>query len=332
LQDEHDQLFKQTVERCKATDPDKLIVLAGKVLGETLLMIENWTEDKRRAIRGSPFPDGHEALMGLSEYWTNSGGTTVYTSKVQEGLTKEEAKEDITTTFWNRLSNATSEVRALHKVTGTTKMVNCSQQADQGSERRRSKVQLSINDPELREQITINQPDVVIASHVCSLIVSPQEKYDEFMRKGLSKVRQTTDGIDELVEGEDVDRDMNEFYGCQQKRVRDIDEEAELSEKAHSAGGNPEDETSGYHFNIPKTMEEIASERQEVFDRFTKSDGYHHISRMIETTDTDDDGHRIWRPWWKWTVIQKCHCHQETQGDSMGSGRHRHLLALRPGW
>ena len=58
-------------------------------------MIENWTEDTRRAIRGSPFPEGHAALHGLPEYWTDSQGRTLYTSKVQEKLSKEEAERDI---------------------------------------------------------------------------------------------------------------------------------------------------------------------------------------------------------------------------------------------
>ena len=301
MQEDQDKLFRQTVEKCKNTDPDKLIVLAGKVLGETLLMIENWTEDRRRAIRGSPFPNGHDALKGLSEYWTNSEGATLYTSKVQERLTQEEAKRDMILTFWDRLSNALYEVQALHKGTGAPKMVNCNQQTDQ-ERGRRSKIQLAVNDPELHEQITMNQPHVIAAHYACTVM---DERYAEFMNKGLSKVRQAVDGRDELVEGEDVDRDLDEFYRCQKKRVRDIDEEAETSEKAHSVGGDPEDAMSGYHFNLPKTTEEIKSERQEVFDKFANSEGYHHVSRMVETTDTDEGGNRIWKPWWKWTVIQK---------------------------
>ena len=130
------------------------------------------------------------------------------------------------------------------------------------------------------------------------------DKYNAMKKRGIVEVQWSETGIDELVKGEDIHRNLEEFVDCQQNRGRDIDKEAEISEAADSVGGDPEDANSGFHFNPPKTMEETANHLKEVMGKFRESKEYAHISRMVITTDLDEDGKQISRPWWKWTVMQ----------------------------
>ena len=320
------EAFRSTIEKCKNTDPDELIVLAGRSFGETLLIVENWTENEQRAIRGHPFPDGHEALEGFELPWTDSQGHTPYTSKTQQRLTNNEIKQDITISIWDRLWEATSVIRRLNQLEDT-RIVSHSQLDDSGVKPSRlSRVRLSVNSYRINEQITINQTNAVVAQFICTSLKLKNEdesikrnetgdssvlidkhktdKYNAIKKRGIVEVQWSETGIDELVKGEDIHRNLEEFVDCQQNRGRDIDKEAEISEAADSVGGDPEDANSGFHFNPPKTMEETANHLKEVMGKFRESKEYAHISRMVITTDLDEDGKQISRPWWKWTVMQ----------------------------
>ena len=144
-----------------------------------------------------------------------------------------------------------------------------------------------------------------MAHHIATLIQVQKEGslYLEAVKRGLSEVTQGTNGHDQLAKGSTFDEDMAEFQEEIIHRPRDLKAEALQSEQDNPVAGDAEN-GPGYHFDKAPTKAELDFQLEEVLKEFRQRPEYPIVSRLVQTTDIDENGDFILMPWWRWTVIQ----------------------------
>jgi len=307
-------LFSRIFQRESVSPPDPLSAKTDELNIETMLIVENWVTNNDRVLRITPFDNGDPALEGFDTPWCGGGELSVYTSTVQLSLSKQE-QQISADSVWDRLFEATARVREAHKQRhdgqdgsqpGLYSFCNTELESQLGhTYSRLSTLHLSAQHPNLVELCTMDSPSVRMANWLCNTHQTHHNdySYSETMKRGLSEVIQGTTGCDQPVDGQKFEQEVTQFQDMVNLRTRDLDAEARQSEQENPVSGDAET-GPGYHYDKALTQPELESQLKAVWDEFKQRPEYPIVSRMVQTTDTDENGHFISMPWWRWTVNQ----------------------------